>query len=68
MKYYVTLLSHEIDLGFGEFNINSLVIENKKELLETVKLKDDKETIEVVLKIREKSSDEIIINFEDFKK
>ena len=67
MKYYVTLLGREIDLGFGELNINSLVIENKKELLETIKLKDDKETIEVVLKIREKSSEDIIINFEDFK-
>lgn len=68
MKYHVTLLGREIDLGFGEFNINSLVIENKKELLETIKFKDDKETVEVVLKIREESSEDIIINFEDFKK
>lgn len=36
MKSHVTLLGREIDLGFGEFNINSLVIENKKELLETI--------------------------------
>ena len=67
MKYHVTLLGHEIDLGFGEFNINSLLIENKKELLETIKLKDYNETVEVILKIREESSEDIIINFEDFK-
>ena len=68
MKYHVTLLGHEIDLGFGELNIKSVIIKNKEELLEIIKLKDKSEEIEVILKIQEKSSDEIIINFENFKK
>ena len=64
LNSYVELLGQEIDLGVGVANINSLLIENKEEILNLIESYDSNQEVKVSLKVKDNNSEEIIIKFD----
>ena len=67
LNAYVELLGQEIDLGVGEANINSLLIENKDDVLKSSESYNSNQEIKLSLKIKDNDSEYIIIKFDEIK-
>lgn len=65
LNSYVNVLGQEIDLGVGEANINSLLIENKEEALNLIESYHDGQEVKLSLKVKDNDSEEIIIKFDE---
>ena len=67
LNSYVNVLGQEIDLGVGEANINSLLIENKDDVLKSIESYNSNQEIKLSLKIKDNDSEFIIIKFDEIK-
>ena len=65
LNSYVNVLGQKIDLGVGEANINSLLIENKEEALNLIESYHDGQEVKLSLKVKDNDSEEIIIKFDE---
>ena len=65
LNSHVKLLGQEIDLGVGEANINSLLIENKNDILNLIESYDSNQDLKLSLKIKDNNSEEIVIKFDE---
>ena len=68
LNSHIVLLDQEIDLGEGKININSLLIENKNEVMNLIEQYDSNSEFELKLKIKDNDSEEILIKFDEIQK
>lgn len=65
LNSYVELLGQEINLGIGEANINSLLIENKEKILNLIASSNSNQEVKINLKIKDNNSEQILIKFDE---